>query len=332
MRYPAIDVEPILSYMISRSAVTLVCLLALASACAPGVRAPAHATGSRLPAHIRVRLGDHGPIQSVPLEEYVRTAVLSEVAPEPREVTTGERMLDVQAIIARTYAVAHMARHGLEGYDLCSTTHCQVFDPKRLKTSVWATHAAEASRRTSGLILWYGTHPASAVFHADCGGQTSAARDVWGSDAHPYLAGRPDDGPARTAHTTWRFEVEQARLTAALNRDSRTRVGDRLLSLTVQARDAAGRATAIRLQGSRTVVVRGEDLRAALTRTLGQATLRSTRFQVHRIGSRYRFEGRGYGHGVGLCQAGALARLRAGATPQQVLARYYPGTTLVRMK
>jgi stage II sporulation protein D len=79
-------------------------------------------------------------------------------------------------------------------------------------------------------------------------------------------------------------------------------------------------------------VVRGEELRAVLTKAFGPKSVRSTRFEVTKSGQRFVFAGQGYGHGVGLCQAGAYAWLKAGAKPAQVLARYYPGTTLIVMR
>ena len=82
------------------------------------------------------------------------------------------------------------------------------------------------------------------------------------------------------------------------------------------------------LHGARTVVVRGEVFREILAHALGVKSLRSTLFEIHRRRETFEFTGRGYGHGVGLCQAGAFARIKAGATPEQVLAFYYPGTTL----
>jgi stage II sporulation protein D len=317
--------------MTERCHIGLLCLVALGAACASTTSAP-EAPEHKSPQNIRIKVADSGPVRSIPLEEYVPVAALSEVTPDSRDVATGELMLELQTIIARTYAVAHLSRHGREGYDLCATTHCQLYDPRRAKTSFWADRALAATRRTSGVVLSYGGRPAAAVFHADCGGQTSAARDVWGSNAHPYLAGAADDGPAGAAHTAWRFVVTHDELVAALNRDLRTRVGKRLSHLAVTRRDPAGRATAIRLRGVQTRIVRGEELREVLTRSFGARALRSTRFGVERLGSRFVFEGRGFGHGVGLCQVGALARLRAGATPQQVLGQYYPGTTFVRIR
>ena len=94
-------------------------------------------------------------------------------------------MFEVQAIVARTYAAAHRGRHARDGFDLCSTTHCQLYEPGRLVTSRWADAARGAGGRTAGLLVLYEGLPADAVFHADCGGWTSAAADVWGGAGHP---------------------------------------------------------------------------------------------------------------------------------------------------
>ena len=64
------------------------------------------------------------------------------------------------------------------------------------------------------MVLWYGTAPASALFHADCGGHTSAAVDIWGGTARPYLKSSADDGAAQSAHTALEIRSGAARLTA----------------------------------------------------------------------------------------------------------------------
>jgi stage II sporulation protein D len=284
-----------------------------------------------VPRYVRVKATPKGPVVRVSLEDYVRAAILSEFAPPSGDPGDIERMLEVQAVIARTYATAHLGRHQREGYDLCSTTHCQLYQPSRLKTSSWAPLAEEAAAHTAGMVLWYGTGPASALFHADCGGHTSAAVDIWGGTARPYLKAAVDDGAAQAAHTTWKYEAQQAEIMAALNADARTRVGKELREIKIAHRDDGGRAVMITLKGTREVTVRGEDLRAVLTNAFGAKSIRSARFDVSKQGTRFVFTGKGYGHGVGLCQAGAYARLRAGALPEQVLARYYPGTRLIAL-
>jgi stage II sporulation protein D len=296
------------------------------AACVVGTRSIAD-PDRRAPTHLRVRVAD-GTVQRIPLEAYVRGAVIAELAPAQGDPSAVERMYAVQAIVARSYAVANLSRHQREGFDLCSTTHCQLYQPARLKTSTWARTADTAVQRTAGTVLWFGASAASTVFHADCGGHTSADGDIWGGSAHPYLRAIEDDGPARTAHGTWRFEVESTKLIAALDADERTRVGGRLREIAVLRRDAGGRAALVALRGAREPPVRGEELRAVLSRAFGVRSIRSTKFDVRRTGSTFVFTGQGFGHGVGLCQAGAAAHLRAGARPEQVLARYFPGTRL----
>jgi stage II sporulation protein D len=283
-----------------------------------------------LPAELRVQTIDRGTpvIRSVPLEEYVGATALSEFAPASGDEAVVEKMLEVQAIISRTFAVAHIGRHSREGFDLCSTTHCQLFEPGRLKTSRWAPAAARAIDRTSGVVVLFDGHPAQALFHADCGGHTSAATSIWGGHGRSYLAPREDDGPARKAHSTWEYEASLEALTRALNADPKTRLTGKLRDVAIVERDGAGRAIEILVRASNTYQVRAEEFRQVLSRAFGPRTIKSTYFQIKRTGNTVTFTGRGYGHGVGLCQAGALARLTAGSKPRDVLKFYYPGTAL----
>ena len=98
------------------------------------------------------------------------------------------------------------------------------------------------------------------------------------------------------------------------------------------ARDAAGRVVRLTLQGTRVVTLRGTEFRTALSEALGPPGLRSTLFTISRAGGRFVFEGRGFGHGVGLCQTGALARARADQSARDILAFYYPGAVLTRSR
>jgi stage II sporulation protein D len=205
-----------------------------------------------------------------------------------------------------------------------------LYEPARLKTSRWATVARDAVQRTVGEILWFADAPAQAVFHADCGGHTSNAAAVWGGVGPAYLCGSSDDGPARNAHAAWTYEASSSALRTALNRDARTSVGSKLDRIEVSGRDAAGRAEMITLRGTRTFIIRGEVFRDVIARALGVRTLKSTLFSVTKTRDAFVFSGRGFGHGVGLCQAGARARLKAGDSPDEVLEHYYPGTSIHR--
>jgi stage II sporulation protein D len=295
-----------------------------------GPRTP-DADGS-VPSGLLVQVMENGAatVHRVALEDYVRGTVLGEFAPAAGDPVAVEKMMEVQAIVSRTYAAAHLKRHAREGFDLCATTHCQLFDPARLKTSRWSTAVERAVHRTSGQVLRFEGRLVEALFHADCGGHTSTAASVWGGDDRSYLISRADDGTAQGAHAAWEYRLTLSALAKALNTDSRTRIAGAIGNVEVVSRDGARRAKEVAIRGATVVVVRGEDFRQVLSRAFGARSIRSTLFDVTRDGSALTFAGRGFGHGVGMCQAGALARLTAGARPGDVLAYYYPGTSVSR--
>jgi stage II sporulation protein D len=268
---------------------------------------------------IRLRVETHdGDVVSLELDEYVREAVLPEAALANLDPEPALRVAQVQAILARTYALSNRQRHRGEGFDLCSTTHCQVRRP----VADWPDHliqlAARAVRSTSGVVVAYDGAPINAVFHADCGGHTSDAHSVWRGSNPAYLHALPDAYCVRRS-------TELVRL---LNDNVDTAVGDSLDTVVVTHRDTGGRAAHLTLRGQHAVVVRGEELRAAIVSGYGPRSIKSTRFSVHPTSGGFVFEGRGFGHGVGLCQTGAMSRAEAGHSPHDILTHYYPGATL----
>jgi stage II sporulation protein D (peptidoglycan lytic transglycosylase) len=301
-----------------------------ASACASAsARAMLPSAAPESDRTLTVKVAQEGnAVRRIPLERYVEGTAVSEFAPPDGEIELVERMLEVQAVIARTYALANSGRHAKEGFDLCSTTHCQLYEPSRLKTSRWAAAAREAVARTAGAVLFHDRAPVLALFNADCGGYTNTSVNAWGGTPRPYLVAMADDDVDEHTHSTWRYEAPVAAMLRALNADRRTRVGTRIDSISIVSRDLSGRAEIVALNGQIDTLVRGEELRAVLTRQFGARTVKSAMFDVRRERGVFVFEGRGFGHGVGLCQAGALARLRAGATPAAVLQRYFPNTRL----
>jgi stage II sporulation protein D len=311
---------------LSARAATVGLLAVLAAGCvsssAPRVTGSAGPGHVSIPSHVRVRLGDR--VQSVPLETYVLGAALSEIGPVGETPETVRRVFEVQAILARTYATVHRNRHAAEGFDLCDTTHCQVYQPGRVQTSRFADAARRAVAATRARVLVFAGRPIQALFHADCGGHLAPADAVWGGDPIAYLPGGPDDVSDGT-HRAWQFAVPGDALLQALRTDARSDTGSRLDAIHIEARDASGRAETVRLEGDRTRILRGEHFRAIVNLTFGPGAILSTRFDVARTGPGYAFEGTGYGHGVGLCQVGAMARARRGDGVGEILAAYYPG-------
>ena len=324
-----------------------------AAACATAPRPAPPGAAPPIAASIRVR--HDGRISTVPIDRYAAIVALTELAPGAEPPATAAALYEAQIIVARTYAASRRRRHAAEGFDLCDTTHCQRYEAARTRTGRWAALARDIATRTSGRVLVYGTSLVEAVFHADCGGHTAAAEDVWRT-ARPYLTARRDDaGP----HRQWQSALARDAVARALNADQRTRLAGPLRDIAVAARDRSGRARRVRItagpRGAAPVEldrdalerrgnsprlssasrelereVDGDVFRAALAATLGVRALPSTRFDLARAGSGWRATGTGFGHGVGLCQAGALARARKGSSAAEILSFYYPGAIIGR--
>lgn len=314
-----------------KHALTAVAVLSLAACTAAPppsvVPGPPAAAPVLDPVRVGVGAGPAWRVVAVALEDYVFASVLSEFAPTSGDGAAIRTMFEVQSIVARTYAAASRGRHAADGFDVCTTTHCQLVDLDRPRNSRWAAVAREAVGATRGQLLWYAGRPAAALFHADCGGYRAAAHEVWGGPRSPYLEGGSDPLPPGHQHVTWRFDADRERLRTALNGNPRTSVGARLDTIDVYRRDASGRAALLLINGERSPLVRGEEFRAVISRALGIRSLRSARFDVFRDGDQFVFEGQGFGHGVGLCQRGALARAAAGEPAERILAFYFPGTS-----
>lgn len=279
---------------------------------------------------LAVQLED-GRIASLDLDTYVLGTVSAEAwVRREEDPDVAERIFEVQALVARTYALANVRRHASEGFDLCSRTHCQIYREPAANMR-WREAIETAVERTRESLITYDNAPILALFHANCGGGTSAAHDVWGGTQRPYLVAVEDracDVPS--AH--WRASLARAELVRVLDADKRTSVGGRLDSIDVLEADRTGRVMLAALAGARSPVVRGEELRGILSRAFGVRSIRSPRFTVTREGTQFIFEGSGFGHGAGLCQFGTMTRIRAGASARDVIEHYYPGTRIMRLR
>ncbi|MFN8059355.1 MAG: SpoIID/LytB domain-containing protein [Vicinamibacterales bacterium] len=325
---------------LSRTAWIALSLLVWTAACAPRPRptptppSPPAAPTLNLPPFVRVQVHAKGGASVVvlPLETYVTGVILGEVSVPAADRQFAATTYGVQAVLARTYAAANLGRHLAAGFDLCDETHCQVYRPPGPSQPEWRRSAANAATiATTGRVLTFDGRPIQALYHAHCGGHTSAAAAVWGGAPVPYLGG-VDDPYCLRQPSVWTSEIALDRLRVALNASNRTRIGARLTGIAVEARDASGLTTRVRLEGDDTRTVRGEELRSSVAAALGASTLRSPKFTVVVRRGRAIFSGTGSGHGAGLCQTGALERVKDGADLDSVLAAYYPGATLTPLR
>ncbi len=228
------------------------------------------------------------------------------------------------AVVARTWARTHRGRHRREGFDFCSTTHCQVWR--------WAQPGSEAWRAavsTRGEEVDYHGRPALVFYSANCGGETEAGGPPWTPHPEPYLVAQPDPYCLRHPRR-WRFRIARAPLARWLVREGLFSQSPADLRIQVAQRDQSGRARWLSISGPPLHMVSAEGFRFDVDRRFGWNRIESTLFTVHQSGGYVFFSGRGLGHGVGLCQAGASEMAREGFSWRAILAHYFPGTQVIQ--
>lgn len=290
---------------------TLVLSLAGSALVAP---APEPVPRARADSVVRVGVLQNGfhTVTPVPIEEYVSRVLVGEALPGSEPAA-----LDALAIAIRTYTAANLARHEAEGFDLCDQTHCQV-----MRAATPASDAAAS--RTAGRVLHFRGEPASIYYSASCGGRTEKPSNVWpGAADPPYLPSRKDSGCDGGPKWTTELGLEDLdrALTAAGFQGS-------LKDVRIRSRNQSGRVALLALEGLSPPVVSGQDLRVAVGRSLGWRHIQSTAFQLRRTPAGFRFEGHGYGHGVGLCVIGSSKLAAKGMSPLKILNRYFPGASV----
>lgn len=271
-------------------------------------------------------LGRWTLVEQVPLERYLEGVLPHEIGAD-----APAQALEAQAVLARTWALRNQHRFQVDGYHLCADTQCQVYgDPRQAGPAV-----REAIRRTRSQVLTWNGRPIQAVYHATNGGIAAGFEEAWGGEPVPYLRASAD-GPAPFGR---RFAVPlqpPARLRSLLADGNGAYGADhprfrwrrwlQARRLLVLERGPSGRVLSLAVEavGAPRLVLQ----RDAIRRRFPQ--LPSTLFEpIWEGGDRWRLEGGGFGHGVGLSQAGALDLARRGWSVSRILEHYYPGTVLM---
>lgn len=258
--------------------------------------------------------------------------------------------LEAQAIAARTELLQKIGRRNLtDPFLLCSSQQCQVYagagkeDPR-------TTRAIEATR---GIVLLRdGGGLVDVRYSASCGGHGEDNDAIWGGEPDPSLRGRADGGSGGMSRITddnldsfldggrdawcnqgklgkakfrWTETISQAELTARVAIEH-PEVG-RVRRLVARQRGVSGRIGVLAIEGDKATVEVAGDLH--IRRLLGG--LKSTLFEVTRQGDAFVIRGAGFGHGVGMCQMGAIGMAGAGKSHAQILAHYYRGSHLHRL-
>ncbi len=275
-------------------------------------------------------------VEVVPLEEYLRGVVPAEIGRLPNEARDA---VAAQAIAARTYTMRKLGQYRSLPFDLFASVQDQVYEGFDGEDPV----ADAAVRETAGLVLAAGDGLVDAYYSAACGGERSDVAVVWPhKPVVSYLRGGPDGEPGRewcraSRHFEWREEWTGTRLSELVRRHlagqgtiEGSPVRGAITDLRVRMDAASGRVREIEYRwNGGSARVPGDKNRWILRRPDG-SILRSVfvELSVERQGGavvRLTARGRGNGHGVGMCQTGAIARARAGEEFAQILDAYYPG-------
>lgn len=223
----------------------------------------------------------------------------------------------VQALMSRTYALKYLNKHQAEGFSLCDRVHCQAYHSMLRFTP----KIAEAVLATENVVMKDGdNHLVDAYFHANCGGQTSEAEYVWNSNV-PYLNSFRDTFCIYTKQATWEKVIPQQKWADFLVKKYNYPVDDSIYGPLIFSFNQPERMA---FYHSAALGIPLRDLRT-------EFGLRSTFFNVNPDGMNVIVKGRGYGHGVGLCQEGAMRMARYGYNYQQIAVYYFPGIHLVKI-
>ena len=255
-------------------------------------------------------------INRIDIEEYLYGVLYHEVSHRwPIEV------LKAQAIVARTYALYQKMVSKNEYYELSSDIYSQVYGGRRSET--WSTR--KAVDLTSGIILTYNDKVFPSYYHATCGGYTSDVATLWNIDV-PALSSKRCNFCKISPHYKWKKELSINEIENMLKKSGHS---IQFVSIEILKRDKPGRILDMLLKGRNgDIKISGNKFRLAV----GPNIIRSANFNVQIRGNVVIFQGKGWGHGIGMCQWGAYGMARQGWKVEEILKYYYPGADITRVE
>ena len=314
--------------------------------------------------HIVVEADHIVAINKLPVERYLTSVISSEMS-----ASASLEFLKAHAVISRSWLLAQIEkrrRHEQGGdsffsftkkddelirwydredhtiFDVCADDHCQRYQGI---TKASSKQVAEAINETRGQVLTYGQDICDARFHKCCGGQTEEYQYCWEDTPKPYLVSF-EDPYCNTSDKTilkqvlndfdqetpdfyrWTVEYTQAALSELVSRKLKEDFGE-IQELIPLERGKSGRIWKLKIVGTKKTFTIGKELE--IRRALSETHLLSSAFDVERQGDRFILHGKGWGHGVGLCQIGAAVMGEQGKTYDEILLFYYRGANIKRL-
>ena len=219
----------------------------------------------------------------------------------------------VQAVISRTYALNNRSRHLDSGFEICDGTHCQVYHGKPRKEPL----AEKATKATEDIVIVdHEINLITAAFHSNCGGNTVNAEIAW-SKPVPYLVGRCDTFCVHMPNSRWQKSISSEKWNSYIKQKR-------------GSNDLASLSDGGILGNCNPMYHHDENLQIPRRSMRADLKLRSTQFEIDYQEDEVVFTGKGFGHGVGLCQEGAMRMSKLGYSYKDIIHFYYTDVHLIQ--
>ncbi len=282
-------------------------------------------------------------VNTLALEDYIKGVLTPEIGKRP---ALEKEVLKAQAVAARTYTLSHLGQYPGKPWDMESDSRDQVYTGREAEDPL----ASQAVEETAGEAATFNGKFINAYYHSTCGGKTDYISSIWlHKPQEDYLVPVDDDSFCLwSKNFYWREGLSQRwlveKISAFLKQHGRPDLEkiSPVTDVAVALRNSSGRVRILNVQTeTERYSLLADSIRWALGRPSApnpQAILPSTLFDVETFRSRSEaldsavITGRGAGHGVGMCQTGAIGRARAGQSYREILEHYYPGIRLERVR
>ena len=242
-------------------------------------------------------------INKLDMEKYVAAVIQAEGGDHaPAEY------YKAQAVLVRTFTIKNMFKHAEEGFNLCDQTHCQAYNGRISGNQ----EILSATRSTAGKVL-IGKDSVLIMspFHSNCGGETSSAGMVWQRDL-PYLQSVKDPFCLNSPHATWTKTIDRPLWIHYVDSVANNHIGYSKYNFSFTSDHRI-----------KNVMINGLELNMRSIREY--FNLNSAFFSINDSNGKISFNGRGYGHGVGMCQEGAMEMAKVGYSWLDIIHYYFQG-------
>jgi stage II sporulation protein D len=261
---------------------------------------------------VDVEQGNLKCVNEIELDNYVGGVVQAESGR-----LSHPEFYKVQTILARTFALAHIQKHALEGFSLCDHTHCQAYFGKPTELNI----IKSVFETKNKIVVDENLNLIEAAFHSNSGGQTLNSEDVWGSKLS-YLRSVNDSFSLKMPNAKWERKIAKDDWISYLKIKHNYPVDDedaKLLAFNFK-------------QDTRKSFLESNNVKVPLKIVRTDFQLKSTYFSIVPKGDSLIFKGKGFGHGVGMCQEGAMRMAKLGYTYLDILNFYYQNTQLIDLR